>query len=85
VDRLLAHNLRCKCAKLLQTTQSKDKPTEVKLVHMPNCSRDFDAFSKNLKALAMLDSFTKKYPDVDFFHNIRSIDVDFKELFNREM
>ncbi|GJJ68900.1 hypothetical protein EMPS_01246 [Entomortierella parvispora] len=85
VDRLLAHNLRCKCAKLLQTAQSKEKPTEVKLVHMPNCSRDFDAFSKNLKALAMLDSLTKKYPHVDFFHNIRSIDADFKELFNREM
>ncbi|KAG0057069.1 hypothetical protein BGZ83_001918 [Gryganskiella cystojenkinii] len=91
VDRLLAHNLRCKCAKLMQTDattggQSKDnKPSEVKLVHMPNCSRDFDAFSKNLKALAILDSFTKKYQHVDFFHNIRSFDADFKELFKREM
>jgi hypothetical protein len=58
---------------------------EGKLAHLPDCSRDFDAFSKNLKALATLDSFSKKYPDIDFFHNIRSMDADLKELFRREL
>ncbi|KAF9186249.1 hypothetical protein BGZ50_002578 [Haplosporangium sp. Z 11] len=85
IDRLLAHNLRCKCGKLLQTVQEKGRASEVGLVHLPDCSRDFDAFSKNLKALATLDSFSKKYPNVDFFHNIRSVGADFKELFKREM
>ncbi|KAG0329406.1 hypothetical protein BGZ99_002117 [Dissophora globulifera] len=84
IDRLLAHNLRCKCGKLTPASQESGKTSEV-LIHSPNCSRDFDAFSKNLRALATLDSFTKKYPNVDFFHNIRSIDMDFKELFKREM
>ncbi|KAF9357270.1 hypothetical protein BGX26_004013 [Mortierella sp. AD094] len=85
VDRLLAHNLRCKCGKLLQTAPGSGKASEGNLTHLPDCSRDFDAFSKNLRALATLDSFSKKYPNVDFFHNMRSIDVDFKELFKREM
>ncbi|KAG0003009.1 hypothetical protein BGZ79_001859 [Entomortierella chlamydospora] len=85
IDRLLAHNLRCKCGKLLQTTPGSGKVSEGNLTHLPDCSRDFDAFSKNLRALATLDSFSKKYPNVDFFHNMRSIDVDFKELFKREM
>ncbi|KAF9952574.1 hypothetical protein BGZ72_006111 [Mortierella alpina] len=84
IDRLLAHNLRCKCGKLLQTKET-DKPSDVSLTHSADCSRDFDAFSKNLKALATLDSFTKKYPNIDFFHNIRAMDLDFKELFKREM
>ncbi|KAF9939786.1 hypothetical protein BGZ67_008894 [Mortierella alpina] len=84
IDRLLAHNLRCKCGKLLQTKET-DKPSDVNLTHLADCSRDFDAFSKNLKALATLDSFTKKYPNIDFFHNIRAMDLDFKELFKREM
>ncbi|KAF9965030.1 hypothetical protein BGZ70_005522 [Mortierella alpina] len=84
IDRLLAHNLRCKCGKLLQT-QETDKPSDVNLTHLADCSRDFDAFSKNLKALATLDSFTKKYPNIDFFHNMRAMDLDFKELFKREM
>ncbi|CAO3571934.1 unnamed protein product [Mortierella alpina] len=84
IDRLLAHNLRCKCGKLLQT-QEADKPSDVNLTHLADCSRDFDAFSKNLKALATLDSFTKKYPSIDFFHNMRAMDLDFKELFKREM
>ncbi|KAF9132100.1 hypothetical protein BGW39_000819 [Mortierella sp. 14UC] len=81
VDRLLASNLRCKCGKLLQT---EDKSATANLLHLPDCSRDFDAFSKNLKALAILDNFQKKYP-VDFFHNIRAMDLDLKELFRREM
>ncbi|KAF9917665.1 hypothetical protein BX616_000298 [Lobosporangium transversale] len=86
IDRLLGHNLRCKCGKLVHTTTEKTgKATETKLVHLPDCSRDFDAFSKNLKALATLDSFSKKYPNIDFFHNIRSMDMDLKELFRREM
>ncbi|KAF9438805.1 hypothetical protein BGZ76_004404 [Entomortierella beljakovae] len=85
VDRLLAHNLRCKCGKLLQTTPGSGKASEGNLTHLSDCSRDFDAFSKNLEALATLDSFSKKYPDVDFFHNMKSIDVDLKELFKREM
>ncbi|KAF9925563.1 hypothetical protein FBU30_004676 [Linnemannia zychae] len=81
VDRLLAQNLRCKCGKLFQ---SEDKSESGNLSHRPDCSRDFDAFSKNLKALAILDNFQKKYP-VDFFHNIRAMDLDLKELFRREM
>ncbi|KAG0214905.1 hypothetical protein BGX33_001693 [Mortierella sp. NVP41] len=81
VDRLLAHNLRCKCGKLLQAV---DQSAATNLLHLPDCSRDFDAFSKNLKALAILDNFQKKYP-VDFFHNIRAMDLDLKELFRREM
>ncbi|KAI8349502.1 mediator of RNA polymerase II transcription subunit 1-domain-containing protein [Mortierella sp. GBAus27b] len=85
IDRLLAHNLQCKCSKLLQTESGKGKAPESKFSHLPDCSRNFDAFSKNLKALATLDSFSKKYPDVDFFHNIRSMDVDLKELFRREV
>ncbi|KAF8986134.1 hypothetical protein BGZ46_009245 [Entomortierella lignicola] len=85
VDRLLAHNLRCKCGKLLQTTSGTGKAAEGKLIHLPDCSRDFEAFSKNLKALATLDSFSKRYPNVDFFHNMKAIDVDLKELFKREM
>ncbi|KAG0197796.1 hypothetical protein BGX28_008703 [Mortierella sp. GBA30] len=84
IDRLLAHNLRCKCGKLLQS-QETDKPSDVNLTHLADCSRDFDAFSKNLRVLATLDSFTKRYPNVDFFHNIRSMDFDLKELFKREM
>ncbi|KAF9209065.1 hypothetical protein BGZ49_006474 [Haplosporangium sp. Z 27] len=85
VDRLLAHNLRCKCGKLLQTTSGTGKAAEGKLIHLPDCSRDFEVFSKNLKALATLDSFSKRYPNVDFFHNMKAIDVDLKELFKREM
>ncbi|KAI1318573.1 hypothetical protein EDD11_006264 [Mortierella claussenii] len=86
IDRLLAHNLRCKCGKLTHSaTEKGDKTTEGKLTHLPECSRDFKAFSKNLKALATLDSFSKKYPNIDFFHNIRSMDLDLRELFKREM
>ncbi|KAF9549956.1 hypothetical protein EC957_002016 [Mortierella hygrophila] len=81
VDRLLASNLRCKCGKLLQT---EDRSATSNLLHLPDCSRNFDAFSKNLKALAVLDNFQKKYP-VDFFHNMRAMDLDLKELFRREM
>ncbi|KAF9362746.1 hypothetical protein BGX34_005574 [Mortierella sp. NVP85] len=84
IDRLLAHNLQCKCSKLLQKLPERGQAKEGKLAHLPDCSRDFDAFSKNLKALATLDSFSKKYPDIDFFHNIRSMDADLKELFRRE-
>ncbi|KAF9407956.1 hypothetical protein BGZ94_002500 [Podila epigama] len=85
IDRLLAHNLRCKCGRLQQSVQEKNKASEAGLMHLPDCSRDFDAFYKNLKALATLDSFSKKYPSIDFFHNMRSMDADLKELFRREM
>ncbi|KAF8934507.1 hypothetical protein BGZ58_005666 [Dissophora ornata] len=67
-----------------RATLGKGKTSEA-LIHSPDCSRDFDAFSRNLRALATLDSFSKKYPSVDFFHNIRSMDVDLKELYKREM
>lgn len=83
IERLLAHNLRCKCSKLIQVVPENKK--DATLNHLPECSRDFDTFYRNLKALATLDSFQKKYPNIDFFHNIRSIDVDLKELFRREM
>ncbi|KAF9330668.1 hypothetical protein BG006_006376 [Podila minutissima] len=83
IERLLAHNLRCKCSKLIQVIPENKK--EATLAHLPDCSRDFGTFYRNLKALATLDSFQKKYPNIDFFHNIRSIDVDLKELFRREM
>ncbi|KAF9313828.1 hypothetical protein BG003_004757 [Podila horticola] len=83
IERLLAHNLRCKCSKLIQVVPENKK--EATLTHLPDCSRDFDTFYRNLKALATLDSFQKKYPNIDFFHNIRSIDLDLKELFRREM
>ncbi|KAG0370484.1 mediator of RNA polymerase II transcription subunit 1-domain-containing protein [Gamsiella multidivaricata] len=85
IDRLLAQNLRCKCGKLIQSVPEKGKAAEASLTHLPDCSRDFKTFSRNLKALATLDSFSKKYPNVDFFHNIRSMDMDLKELFKREM
>ncbi|KAF9987486.1 hypothetical protein BGZ65_003373 [Modicella reniformis] len=85
VDRLLAHNLQCRCSKLLQTVPEKGKASEGKLAHLPDCSRNFDAFSKNMKAMATLEGFAKKYPDIDFFHNVQSMDVDLKELSKREM
>ncbi|KAF9580681.1 hypothetical protein BGW38_002580, partial [Lunasporangiospora selenospora] len=60
-------------------------PLDFHLTHLPECSRNFEAFSRNLKALAILDSFSKKYSDIDFFHNIRSMDIDFRGLYRQEM
>ncbi|KAG0251806.1 hypothetical protein DFQ27_008516 [Actinomortierella ambigua] len=80
IDRLLVLNLQCKCQRLMQSDRMDGM-----LAHQPDCTRNFETFGRNLTVLATLDKLTKIYPHYDFFQNVRSLDLDFKEIYRREM
>ncbi|KAG0224291.1 hypothetical protein BGW42_005200 [Actinomortierella wolfii] len=80
IDRLLVLNLQCKCQRLMQNDR-----VDGTLLHQSDCTRNFDTFHRNLTVLATLDKLTKVYPHVDFFQNVRALDLDFKEIYRREM
>ncbi|KAF9974437.1 hypothetical protein BGZ73_002179 [Actinomortierella ambigua] len=80
IDRLLVLNLQCKCQRLMQNDR-----VDGMLLHQPDCTRNFETFDRNLTVLATLDKLTKIYPHVDFFQNVRALDLDFKEIYRREM